>query len=665
MAMLRSKFGEYFFVFIVLLVGLVLAGGLSCLYARDSRSESEKIFHAAAADRVEVIRLALENNTLIVRSVASFFEASNEVTQSEFSIFTMPLLKAYPYVVGLGWAPRVDDRQRSAFEKTSLGPEYDNKLLVIKDRAADGILTAAKRRDVYYPVLYTISADQTHFSNIGLDILSDPDRGQALLEARSSGKMSVTSHVMLMKDIPVRDGAVFFMPVKSTVGKVANGREAGFVVAGISFHDLINSAIKPLAYAGVNIVISDLSVSDPDKKILYVRSTRLKDIPRQEILDDFANSETLQDSKTFEVGDKTWQITVLSARGYFKGDGGAMALSIFGAGALFTLLLVLYMIDAIHTNERVTQQVEERTRELSQAQKKTDLILGSTRDGIIGIDRVGTIIFANTMATKITGYSKRELVGQNSHSLLHYAYADGRPMPQEECPIQRMLLDNEPITIDDQVFWSKSGQQLQVEFTAATLMEEDDITGAVIVFRDISERLKAERLLEQMARYDNLTGLANRNLFIDNLNNAIARAERTERLVAVIYMDLNNFKPINDTLGHAAGDKILKEFAQRMRQSVRDYDTPSRFGGDEFTIVCDDLASRQEGLDMISRLLENLQEPLDVGGNAFKLSASIGIAFYPDNAADIDALVSAADNAMYVAKKDKSLKYVVAPVKPA
>jgi diguanylate cyclase (GGDEF)-like protein len=162
-----------------------------------------------------------------------------------------------------------------------------------------------------------------------------------------------------------------------------------------------------------------------------------------------------------------------------------------------------------------------------------------------------------------------------------------------------------------------------------------------------------------MARHDQMTGLANRALLAEHLKKALLRAERTGKKVGVIYCDLNDFKPINDKYGHAAGDIILKAFSKHLSAVIRESDTAARMGGDEFTIMADGLADRAECYKVIDRLLEALKLPVEFDDHKHLITSSIGVAFYPDDAQDPDRLVTCADAAMYKAKKDKSMKYAV------
>ena len=155
--------------------------------------------------------------------------------------------------------------------------------------------------------------------------------------------------------------------------------------------------------------------------------------------------------------------------------------------------------------------------------------------------------------------------------------------------------------------------------------------------RDLTERKRAEQQMEYQAYHDALTGLANRRLFQEHLTLALALAQRKRRPVAVLFLDLDHFKVVNDSLGHTLGDSLLKEIATRLKSSVREGDVVARVGGDEFTIVLQELEKKEDAAAMAQRVLRIIAEPIDIEGQRLYITASIGIAIYPDDGEDAEA----------------------------
>lgn len=663
MAFIRRLYSEYLFLLLVLLSGVGTSIWTSWKYQENIQRNTIAEFQVAAQDRIELLSDKLAHIDVILRSVSAFFRASHDVSHEEFSTFTEQLLRDYSYIQAVEWIPKVTDKEREDYEKNALDPAFH-----FLEMGKDNELIPATRREEYFPIYY---AEPFHENKevLGFDIASDTKRNRALIHARDTKQIAATQRVELLQISEKNDkntaGIIFYEPVYRDIqmDEAGNNKEysymSGFIGAVIPLADMIETAIKPLNYSGVNIVLYDLSAPSESDSFLYVRSTRLKDIPDEEILSDYHNPGYLLAKHIIDVGGRKWQITILPARGFFNLDINKGVYLTLLIGLLITGLLATYIYSRIRESERINEEVDERTHELSKAKRETEMILLSTQEGVTGLDRDGNITFCNPMASQIMGYGKKELIGQHHHTLVHSKHPDGTPYELESCPIQQVLEYGRPCNVRDEVFWRRDGTPIQIEYTASPIFESGEISGAVLIFRDITERLTLERKLEQMARYDHLTELANRSLFIELLKNALLRANRNKRMVGVVYLDLNGFKPINDTLGHAAGDILLQEFARWLKDLVRDSDTAARMGGDEFTILVDNLASEEECLILINRLKKGLEQPFNIAGQHFNIGASIGIAFYPDHSKDAEELIRLADSAMYIAKKDKSLPYVI------
>ena len=196
---------------------------------------------------------------------------------------------------------------------------------------------------------------------------------------------------------------------------------------------------------------------------------------------------------------------------------------------------------------------------------------------------------------------------------------------------------------------TKEGREFPASISLSPIETEQGPMVAAAI-RDITERKSAEQQIEFLAYRDALTGLPNRLLVQDRFAQAMAYADRAKTKVALLFLDLDNFKTINDSLGHAVGDALLKEIAARLGECVRDTDTISRQGGDEFLIVLPDLPDADATAPVLVKIKERLQDPFDADGHELSTSVSIGVALYPDDGGDFDTLLKKADTAMYRAK---------------
>ncbi len=205
-----------------------------------------------------------------------------------------------------------------------------------------------------------------------------------------------------------------------------------------------------------------------------------------------------------------------------------------------------------------------------------------------------------------------------------------------------------------EVWNRKKGGDVYAELLTISVLknQEGELIYYVGLFSDITENKKQQETLELMAHYDVLTQLPNRALFADRFVHAAAHSRRTDTILAICFLDIDNFKPVNDNYGHEAGDQLLIELAERLKVNIRDEDTVSRQGGDEFVLLLGGLESFTQCEQMLSRLLESLSQPYIINGAPHNISVSIGLTLYPLDNADLDTLVRHADQAMYKAKID-------------
>ncbi|MDP2901886.1 MAG: GGDEF domain-containing protein, partial [Methylovulum sp.] len=217
----------------------------------------------------------------------------------------------------------------------------------------------------------------------------------------------------------------------------------------------------------------------------------------------------------------------------------------------------------------------------------------------------------------------------------------------------------------DGEIWERNQQgELEPEWLtfSAIKNEQGKTTNYVAIFSSISELIKRQQLLEGIANHDALTGLPNRRLLADRLSQATIHANRNQKSLAVCYLDLDGFKQVNDVFGHAAGDTLLQEIAQRFKSILRGNDTVARLGGDEFVLLFNDLNKSEDVFALLDRLLAVAKEPVVFENVQARVSASIGVSFFPVDSNDADMLMKFADEAMYHAKhKGKSQYYIHKP----
>lgn len=300
-------------------------------------------------------------------------------------------------------------------------------------------------------------------------------------------------------------------------------------------------------------------------------------------------------------------------------------------------------------NVRMLQGVASDITERKQAQARIQLaasVFNHAREGIMVTDANGTILDVNDAFVRITGYTREEVLGRSPNIL-----KSGRH------PAEFYTAMWNDLAVDG--YWAgevwnrrKNGEIYPELLTISSISGTDGwTTQYVALFTDISRLKEHEQQLEKIAHYDALTGLPNRVLLTDRLQQAMVQARRRRQTLAVVFIDLDKFKEVNDHYGHEAGDTVLMTFAERMKQSLRAGDTIARLGGDEFVAVLPDLPDIKTSLVLIDRLILLAAQPIDIGANLVEVSASVGVTYYPQaEEVDGDLLMRQADMAMYQAK---------------
>jgi len=286
--------------------------------------------------------------------------------------------------------------------------------------------------------------------------------------------------------------------------------------------------------------------------------------------------------------------------------------------------------------------------ERKKSEKKLHLssqVFNHTHEGIIITDSKGVIIDVNPAFSEISGFSREEAIN-NTPKIL----SSGRQSREFYKDLWETL--HQQGCWQGEVWNCKKNGDSYAELLTISVLKDDanKVINYIALFRDITHNKQQHEQLSLMAHYDLLTNLPNRALFADRFNQATAHSKRTTTQLAICFLDLDNFKPVNDTYGHDVGDQLLIEVAQRIKSNIREEDTVSRQGGDEFTLLLGDFTSLTPCEQTLKRILSTLAKPYQVNNQSITISASLGVAFYQPEGSDIDTLIRHADQAMYQAK---------------
>ena len=289
--------------------------------------------------------------------------------------------------------------------------------------------------------------------------------------------------------------------------------------------------------------------------------------------------------------------------------------------------------------------------ELFTEKERAQVTLNSIGDAVLCTDISGNVTYLNVVAENMTGWSRKEAVGHPLRDV--FQIIDGATHKPSPNPMESAIQQNRTVGLTANcILVRRDGYECAIEDSAAPIHDRDgQVTGAVIVFHDVSMARSIVLEMSHLAQHDVLTDLPNRLLLNDRLTQAISLARRNQNQVAVLFLDLDGFKHINDSLGHAIGDRLLQSVAACLSACVRKSDTVSRQGGDEFVILLSEVAHAADAATSAAKIITELKKEHSIGEHCLRVTVSIGLSTYPDNGEDAETLIKNADTAMYHAKQ--------------
>jgi diguanylate cyclase (GGDEF)-like protein/PAS domain S-box-containing protein len=304
-----------------------------------------------------------------------------------------------------------------------------------------------------------------------------------------------------------------------------------------------------------------------------------------------------------------------------------------------THLMIRKLQLRLETQNQVLEQIDaERTR--------LAMIVETSNDAIFSVSEESLITSWNRGSEEIFGYSAGEIIGSPIFTIIP------AELEHERAHIWQTILSGEHIQYFETTRIRKDGRQFYVSISASPLMNANgEIIGNSVIARDVTERRKMEEIIKHQAHYDVLTNLPNRKFFMEFLSLEVAQARRNGNKMALMFLDLNGFKQVNDTLGHDCGDRLLQGVAQRLKACIREADIVARLGGDEFTVLMTDITQRDDVDIVLGKILGVFESPFILDGAAVESATSIGVSIFPDDGESGEDLMKKADSAMYEAKK--------------
>ena len=290
-------------------------------------------------------------------------------------------------------------------------------------------------------------------------------------------------------------------------------------------------------------------------------------------------------------------------------------------------------------------------QELELLTKNYEMILDAAANGICGVDGQGAVSYINPAAQLMLGCSSEEVQGRHYRQVFRISVPGGDDFTEDCCPFFHQPELNITTFYDEARMQRKDGTTFPVDFRSTPIRQGQRLVGGVLVFVDVTERQEAQELIRYMANHDSLTNLPNRNYFRRRLPQAISLAKRYDRILCLLFIDLDRFKPINDQFGHGVGDIVLVQVAERLRRTLRTSDSVCRLGGDEFVILLESTETAEGATKVAQKAIELLNEPIEANDHICFIGASIGISIFPNDCGDAETMLRHADIAMYEAKK--------------
>jgi diguanylate cyclase (GGDEF)-like protein/PAS domain S-box-containing protein len=387
----------------------------------------------------------------------------------------------------------------------------------------------------------------------------------------------------------------------------------------------LSDGLKRLSKGGIDAVLADLSL--PDSRGIAILDKLLQAAPRVPIL-------------------------VLSGS-----DEEGIALQTVQHGAQD--YLPKGHIDGCVLSRALRNMIDRKTTEdaLFVEKERAQVTLNSIGDAVLCTDGSGNVTYLNVVAERMTGWLREEAMGRPLADVFQIIDSVTRQPVQD--PMHMAVMQNRTVGLAANcILIRRDGHESAIEDSAAPIHDRDGHgTGAVIVFHDVSAARSMSLQMTHSANHDFLTDLPNRMLLNDRLTHAIAAARRYRSKLAVLFLDLDGFKHVNDSLGHAIGDKLLKAIGERLLAAVRASDTVSRQGGDEFVVVLLSIEGPEGATLSVTKIIAEIVAPYSIDSHDLHVSVSVGISIYPDDGADAEALIQNADNAMYHAKEHGSNNY--------
>ncbi|MBK4720006.1 EAL domain-containing protein [Azospirillum sp. YIM DDC1] len=607
------------------LLALLAALLLTALAWHDTRQRVAADAESRFALRVEELHRRFENQiqvyVQVTRSAAALFTAYPEVKRAEWNRFVdgLHLGERFPGITAVAFA-RVADQWT--------GPE------MVTEARMDGLRNFRIWPEATGPVrlvtLYAAPVNERTLRTLGYDLLSEPTRRAAAEQARDSGEPAVTRAVALRLDEGESSPPAFivFQAVYRDGLSPATQEQRRATLAGVVMTPIHVAPLAESVFGRMNDIAA--TVFEGYREFPLYRSR--PEPPEQPLL---------TASRDVALGSRVWSVQYESRSSFEDGVDSWKPTLVLATGLSLSVLLSTLLWALAATRDRALVIARRITASLRRRETELDLLFNQAPLGIALIGPDAKITDCNPAFARAVGVGRDGLIG-----------VDTRLRAQDPAVIAAIdsAIAGESVRLEVERLLLAGGRHSHFSLHLQPVSTPGDPPFVMAFVEDIGDKRRAEQHIHYLAHYDPLTGLPNRVLLFDRIALATREARRNGGKVAVLFIDLDHFKVINDSLGHSFGDEVLRSVARRLHGGMRPTDTVGRLGGDEFLIVIPTTRKAAEAAAVADKVLAQLAAPFAIGGRNFVVSPSIGISLFPDDAEDAEGLIRCADIAMYNAK---------------
>jgi diguanylate cyclase (GGDEF)-like protein len=643
----------------IAVVGVLLSIAAWFVVANQEDREAELDFNSRAESHALILQTGVNGYIDDIDALRALLQSSDHgVSRGEFEGFADQVLQGQNAILSVAWIPRIKRADRIAHElATSLSGIRDYH---IRSMARDGKLDISPERDEYFPVLYRVEKEHLETSYVyGADQADDGVRSQTLNRARDTNQLSVSTNLKIRSGGGGRRGILVIAPVfrKGLPHETSDDRREnllGFIrgvfETSIMVETILSNTTTP---SGLDLYLFD-QASDHAAQPLYVHASR-KRVGTFEVLPRKALEQGIHRTSEINIGNHHFDLIAAPIPGGPGIAKHAIAWTVLIIGLMLNAAVAWYFWKSSrHARRLQSANIElDRTlgalavssEQLLMQNVRFDAALNNMVQGLVMFDSAERLVVCNGRYIEMYGLSKAVVVPDISLRDLLKNMVELGCLNRDPEEYRNEFLGRLAATATNCVEEIVGGRHISKTTKAMAG------GGWIETHEDITERRKAEATISHMSLHDGLTGLPNRLFFREAMESSLKNLDRIQKF-AILCLDLDHFKSVNDTLGHPFGDELLRQVGERLRGCLREGDTVARLGGDEFAIIQSNVVEPTDTISLMARLIAVVSTPFDLGGHQVVVGLSIGVAFAPTDAADADELLKNADMALYRAKAD-------------